>query len=243
MVYLVTAVVNNRNLDLGLIAAFAAGFLDDMLHLTYKLKFFLGSVVAFIFVLQNDMTLFSFHGNLVYIITFFWFLAVTNGFNMVDGLNGLSTGIFIIYFLLTGNVTWIWTIFPVFLFNIYGKIFLGDSGTFFLSYMIIKFSTEISNDLLYLTIFFGYPSYEVASSFLRRIFSKKNPFLADRGHLHHVFTKKIGERLFLVMAYSLALFFGVLPHKFYSIIIYIGVCFFIYSFQRKFESGNSHFNL
>lgn len=226
----------NPLFTVGVFLSFFFGLLDDVKKLTYKVKFLLEAVIAFIFVSNTNLTLFGYKGIGVKIFAFFWFLAIVNGFNMIDGLNGLSTGVFLIYslFLKRFDLTFIYL--PIYLFNIFGKFFMGESGTLLSAFILVSIaSTQHTNELVYLTLIFGYPAYEVLSSFLRRIMSGKNPFLPDRGHLHHILFEKFGYIKFLLFAYILTSTFVLLSHKFYGIFIYIFICLFLFVFQRKFQ--------
>lgn len=225
----------NPLFTLGVFLSFFFGLLDDVKKLSYKIKFLLDAIISLIFVLNSNLTLFGYSGFGVKIFAFFWFLAVANGFNMIDGLNGLSTGVFLIYSLFLKKFDLSFIYFPIFLFNIFGKLFMGESGTLLSAFILVSIASSQTNELVYLTLVFGYPAYEVLSSFLRRTISGKNPFLPDRGHLHHVFSEKFGSLKFLAFAYLLTSVFILLSHKFYGVFIYIFICIFIFIFQRKFQ--------
>jgi len=225
----------NPLFTLGVFLSFFFGLIDDVKKLSYKAKFLLESLISLVFVLNFDLTLFGHSGLLVKIFAFFWFLAIANGFNMIDGLNGLSTGVFLIYSLFLKRFDLSFAYLPIFIFNVFGKIFMGESGTLLSAFLLISIASNHTNELVYLTLFFGYPAYEVVSSFLRRIISGKSPFLPDRGHLHHIFSEKFGKINFLVFTYILNSVFILLPHKLYSISIYVLICIFIFIFQRKLQ--------
>ena len=71
------------------------------------------------------------------------------------------------------------------------KIFMGDTGALFLGYMlsilsiigVFKMTAVVS--FLIPVIIFGYPLFDTAFAFARRILQGRSPFSADRGHLHH----------------------------------------------------------
>ena len=152
--------------------------------------------------------------NLVFKIFFtsFCILTVLNGFNFLDGFNGIATGYFLICFislyflsLIIGNQTDIIffkllliPFFIFYLFNIFGKVFLGDNGIYLLSLLLslitIKFlgkNNEVSP--IFAINIFWYPAFENLFSILRR-FKKKNKLMSpDRKHLHtmiNIFIKK-----------------------------------------------------
>ncbi|MBO8161413.1 MAG: undecaprenyl/decaprenyl-phosphate alpha-N-acetylglucosaminyl 1-phosphate transferase [Thermosipho sp. (in: Bacteria)] len=235
----------NENIlfSLGILLSFFFGIIDDAKNLSYKSKFLLESIIALIFVLNSNLTLFGYSGIFVKIFTFFWFLAIVNGFNMIDGLNGLSTGVLLIYSLFLKRYDLSFIYLPIYLFNLFGKFFMGESGTLLSSFLLITILSNSNGELVYLTLFFGYPAYEVVSSFIRRIISGKSPFLPDRKHLHHVFSERFGNVKFLIFAYIISSVFVLLSHKFYGVFIYIFICLFLFAFQRKFERSNSNLNL
>ncbi len=151
-----------------------------------------------------------------YIFVFFCYLFLTNGFNFIDGNDGLVLGISLIIlinfiFYTEGNdhdlqklmLCLIFAIIPLFLFNfVSGKIINGDAGSYFLGFIIGSIAIYIANsNLIYATLIaciVSYPINELVVSVLRRIIIlRKNPLLADRYHLHSILysflEKKIGN--------------------------------------------------
>lgn len=145
---------------------------------------------------------------------------VTNGFNMIDGANGLAAmtalmsaiamsalldlgdGIRLLLFALSGALLGflLWN-FPK------GRIFLGDGGAYFVgmalgSIAILAISrTGESIDWAAAPILF-YPLTEVFFTFLRRAFSGglKRVFAPDSDHLHHrVFRSRYCEKLACIL--------------------------------------------
>ncbi len=235
-------------LNLGLILAFLVGIIDDIFEIPYYAKFALQFVVSTYFIMNNSSYLTG-----IYVIDkvllFFWFLALFNAFNLVDGMNGLLVGIGIFYSLVLGDPFIFLILLPIYIFNLSGKVFLGDSGAFLLAYYFIDKTILKGFDLITLTIFFGYLSYEVASSFLRRIIIGKNPFKPDLYHIHHIGMKKFNSVWTLLIIYSLNLGFTLLSFgssKWLKVIIFLSVCGVIFTFQifeSRVESSDSDFKL
>ena len=142
---------------------------------------------------------------------------LANGMNMVDGMNGLAgmTSFSIILAILSiltlyGGIEIYFAEFSlliivliVFLFfNFpFGKIFLGDSGAYWIGWILGVWVIEIYAKLPLNTwgalLILFYPIYEVIFSFTRKIFSGKSPFLPDTNHLHiklYFFLKADNER-------------------------------------------------
>jgi UDP-GlcNAc:undecaprenyl-phosphate/decaprenyl-phosphate GlcNAc-1-phosphate transferase len=167
-------------------------------------------------------------GLLDFPITILWIVGVTNAINLIDGLDGLAAGVALIasmtmlpiafmqgdvgsailIFLLAGSLLG----FLRYNFNP-AKIFLGDSGSLFLGFMLavlsVKSSTKITTGfaLLLPILALGLPIMDTLLSMIRRVLrtvplissdGKNNVgkfgsmFQPDRGHIHH---KLISEGL------------------------------------------------
>lgn len=129
---------------------------------------------------------------------------VINGQNIVDGANGLSAltslsifaSILFLGFMLndqgivkTASII-IVIIIAFLLFNYpFGKLFLGDGGSYFLgflsSYLVIDIFSRYPELPAWsaVSILF-YPTLEVVFSYFRKILQRKSPFLPDNLHLH-----------------------------------------------------------
>ncbi len=139
-------------------------------------------------------------------ITIFWIIGMTNAINLIDGLDGLACGVSAICSTSLLIVTLLHADFTVAMltatlagaclgflpFNANpAKIFMGDTGALFLGYMLSVisvigvFKTEAVLSFMIPIIIFGYPLFDTAFSFIRRILQHRSPFSADRGHLHH----------------------------------------------------------
>ena len=130
--------------------------------------------------------------------------ALSNGTNMIDGMNGLCgfTLLSIILSLISIIIifeiskTYFDILFPLgvlisvfLLFNFpFGKIFLGDSGAYwlgwFLGAMILEIFSNNSLNTWWAIVIVFYPSMEVVFSTIRKVISKKSPFKSDAKHLH-----------------------------------------------------------
>ena len=140
------------------------------------------------------------------LVTVVWLVGITNAFNLIDGLDGLASGAAL--FALT-------TMFVVA--SIYGQtgaafvtlvlagatlgflffnfhpasIFLGDSGSLFLGFMLAGIgllSSQKSPTMVALAIplvSLGLPVLDTALAIFRRFLGGRPIFSADRGHIHH----------------------------------------------------------
>ena len=142
---------------------------------------------------------------------------LANGMNMVDGMNGLAgmTSLSIIlaissiltlyggieiYFSELSLLIIVLIVFLLFNFP-FGKIFLGDSGAYWIGWILGVWIIEIYAKLPLNTwgalLILFYPIYEVIFSFTRKILSGKSPFQPDTNHLHiklYFFLKADNER-------------------------------------------------
>ena len=137
--------------------------------------------------------------------TLFCMLVLINGTNFIDGVNTLVVGYFILVFSnilylsevnnLNLDVILIYVCLSsltiIYIFNFFGRTFLGDGGCYIISFIVgvtlIKFSND--NYLVspyYIAALLWYPAYENLFSIIRKIIFKKSPSDPDNEHLHHI---------------------------------------------------------
>ena len=126
-----------------------------------------------------------------------------NGSNFMDGINGLALGYFLLIFLFINLNNFNVSIFPqqkiyiliqvlliLFIFNLFNKLFLGDSGSYFLGVFYSFYLIEIYNTNLlspfYIILLLWYPCFELLFSILRKFNFKKSPMKPDVNHLHQL---------------------------------------------------------
>ena len=197
----------------------ALGIFDDVLALSAKLKFVVQIVAAAIPVCVGDMqiglftnlnplsdTPFVHLGILAVPVTIIWIVGITNAVNLIDGLDGLAVGVssiaaitMLAVALLTGNMPIAITMaalagacigFMPYNLNP-AKIFMGDTGSTFLGYMLatvsimglFKFYAVISFAVPFLIL--GLPIFDTANAIIRRLAAGRSPMSPDRGHVHH----------------------------------------------------------
>lgn len=150
------------------------------------------------------------------ILTIFVFIVLINAFNLIDGIDGLAAGIGIVISLCFVYIFYrifdygieilaISTLSVLLGFGRYNlskkfKIFMGDTGSmvigFILTFMAIRFlyisetsSLGLKTGPVLLLFIFVIPIVDTLSVFTIRILRKRNPFSADKNHLHHQFLK------------------------------------------------------
>ena len=204
---------------LGAAIIVALGIFDDVLALGAKLKFVVQIVAAAIPVCIGDLqiglftnlnplsdTPFVHLGILAVPVTIIWIVCITNAVNLIDGLDGLAVGVssiaaitMLAVALLTGNMPIAITMaalagacigFMPYNLNP-AKIFMGDTGSTFLGYMLatvsimglFKFYAVISFAVPFLIL--GLPIFDTANAIIRRVAAGRSPMSPDRGHVHH----------------------------------------------------------
>ena len=204
---------------LGAAIIVALGIFDDVLALGAKLKFVVQIVAAAIPVCIGDLqiglftnlnplsdTPFVHLGILAVPVTIIWIVGITNAVNLIDGLDGLAVGVssiaaitMLAVALLTGNMPIAITMaalagacigFMPYNLNP-AKIFMGDTGSSFLGYMLatvsimglFKFYAVISFAVPFLIL--GLPIFDTANAIIRRVAAGRSPMSPDRGHVHH----------------------------------------------------------
>lgn len=167
----------------GTVVIFFIGLKDDIIGLS-PLKKFVGEIVAAALIIDlGNIRITDLHGFLGVgmidyyssdLISLFIVIAIVNAMNLIDGIDGLASGVgilaslaFGIWFYLIGEVqlailslTLIGALLAFFLFNVFSKhhkIFMGDIGSlilgFILSIFAIKFN-ELNNAALLHSPFF-----------------------------------------------------------------------------------------
>jgi UDP-GlcNAc:undecaprenyl-phosphate/decaprenyl-phosphate GlcNAc-1-phosphate transferase len=141
------------------------------------------------------------------VATVFWVLAISNAVNIIDGLDGLAAGstlfsivtIFVMAIVsdkpLVGLVALVLagSLIGFLKFNFHpASIFLGDSGSLFIGFMLSGLALAGRSDhypaaltMAIPMVALGFPLVETAVSILRRFISGKKIFEADRAHIHH----------------------------------------------------------
>ncbi|MGA2357796.1 MAG: MraY family glycosyltransferase [Terriglobales bacterium] len=165
-------------------------------------------------------------------LTVLWVVAVTNAFNLIDGLDGLAAGsaLFstLVFFVITlVNHSWLFSLMSVTLagailgflrFNFNpATIFLGDSGSLFIGFMLSALALAASQKaptfvaVAIPVVSFGLPILETLLSILRRLMSGRPIFTADREHIHHKLLQMgFSHRQVVIVLYAVSAVFAML---------------------------------
>lgn len=212
-----------RYLFLSVFVLFFSGLQDDLLELNALKKLFI-QLAAAAWVCWGGIRFNSFYGLLgiealplfwQYALSMLFITAVTNAFNLIDGIDGLAGGLALIsvvimgvlfgvmgntvYALLCAALAGALLAFLVYNFHP-ARIFLGDAGSLTTGFLLATFSlklvsmnaamaTPLMEPVLMLTVVASLvfiPAIDLIQVSLRRILRGESPFKADRGHLHHL---------------------------------------------------------
>lgn len=217
------------------------GMIDDIKELSPKMKmlgiviagtiiYFLGGIRMYSFVIPF-FGVFNL-GWLSFPVTIFWIMAITNAVNLIDGLDGLATGVSIIglttmgimaYFFLSISNTYVAILIFALVASLIGflpynfhpaSIFLGDTGALFIGFMISVLSLKGLKNVTFVTllipiIILGVPITDTVYAMLRRILNKKPISQADKHHLHHrLMQLGLSHQQTVLAIYGLALIFS-----------------------------------
>jgi len=220
-------------------------FIDDVKGLPAIVKL-LGQIIAAIIVVSFgikidninipflEQTLNINNHIYVYIISVGWIVAITNAINLIDGLDGLSSGItliscFSLIIVFTMNASPLIAIilitalagaivgFMPYNFNP-AKTFIGDTGAQFLGFALAVISilgTAKTYTLLVLIsplIILALPICDTLFAIIRRVIKGKSIkaiFSPDTGHLHHKLMKKgYTQKQAVLILYGISACFG-----------------------------------
>jgi len=180
-------------------------------------------------VLMGDHNLPVFVG---FACTILWVVAITNAFNLIDGLDGLAAGsalfstlvAFVVALLNGHSLVTVMTIalagailgFLRYNFNP-ATIFLGDSGSLFIGFLLSALAlqgTQKAPTIVAVAIpvvSFGLPILETSLSILRRLISGRPVFVADREHIHHKLLQSgLTHRQVVILLYGVSAIFALL---------------------------------
>ncbi len=165
-------------------------------------------------------------------LTVLWVLAITNAFNLIDGLDGLAAGsalfstmvAFVVALLNGPSLVTVMTIalagailgFLRYNFNP-ATIFLGDSGSLFIGFVLSALALEGAQKAPTIVavaipvVSFGLPILETLLSIVRRLISGRPVFTADREHIHHKLLQHgMTHRQVVILLYGVSAIFAML---------------------------------
>ena len=213
-----------RYIIAAILLMFFIGLKDDLINISARKKFAVQIVSILLLLIFGNVEITNLHGlagiqtihpAIGYPLTLFLMLAIINAFNLIDGIDGLASGLAImasfglgvwffmadylqysiLSFALTGSLA------GFFLFNVFGnrnKLFMGDTGSLvvgmIVAILVVRFN-ELNIHKTALYAIGAAPSVSFAIVMLPlidtlrvmtiRILSGKSPFAPDKNHIHH----------------------------------------------------------
>lgn len=206
----------------GMSVMFFLGLFDDMLDLSYKFKFVVQiGVISLLWVfdyrIDTFMGLFGVnHIPMVwsYLLSVFAGVGLMNALNMVDGVDGLASGLGILTNTICGayfithhdplfallSIVFAGALIPFFVCNVFSrkyKMFIGDSGSLIMGTLAYVLTCRIIhtrhmdwNDQYCVAMMFAIyalPVFDTLRVMGVRLMHGNSPFKPDRTHLHHIF--------------------------------------------------------
>lgn len=207
----------------GMILIFSTGVKDDLVGVWYGHKFLVQFIAAF-FIIYSDVYIDNLHGLFgIYEIpsyigiplSILIIVYTTNAINLIDGADGLASGLSGLAFVVYGSlfiIGGLWTyatiafivcgvLIPFFYYNFFHakrKIFMGDTGSLTLGYlasfmMLRLLKTPLNSDILpdeggcliLILAALYIPLYDAARVMIVRLVTGRSPFSPDRNHIHH----------------------------------------------------------
>ncbi len=242
-----------------LFSMFSIALIDDKFNIPPIFRLILCSLVTILFFVDSGfliktlnfkyLNLYVFPENvyITYFFSIFCMIVLIHAYNFIDGINGLASLIGIIWLIYLSskipNFLMNYPIFFIFIFlflylNLNNKMYLGDSGNYLISSIIgISIIKEnLSNPYLFyveeIFLLFLIPGLDLIRLFFNRIKNKKNPFVGDMEHFHHLLIRRFNLTKTLII-YSSFVLIPIILFKIYedllifllilSILIY-GLC-------------------
>lgn len=239
------------------------GIFDDIKPVPAKYKL-IGQIVGAAIIplyggiLLKDISAFGMYldfGIFAYPITILFIVAIINCINLIDGLDGLSSGISSIYFLTVGIIGLLLnnsngldvSLTFIMLGSTLGylvhnfppaKIFMGDSGSMFLGYIIavialLGFKNITLTSVIIPMLLLAIPIMDTLFAILRRAINHKPLGMPDKNHFHHQLLKlNLSKRKTVLLIYLIDILFAIasiiyavgnriLGTNIYGIIIYV----------------------
>lgn len=202
------------------------GTMDDIMGLSPKLRFIVEIGVIGLLIFANDKYINNFDGLwglyeiapiIAIPLTIFATVGIINAVNLIDGVNGLSSGYCIMASIVFGTVLTIigntpmtilasvsvGSLLPFFFHNVFGKtsrMFIGDGGTLVMGVVMSTFVVNCLTSQASLSAIdpnFGLvpftlatmsiPVFDTLRVMVSRILRGTSPFHPDKTHLHHMF--------------------------------------------------------
>lgn len=209
-------------LTCAVVTLYLVGIADDLIGLKYRAKF-VAQIFAAILIIAGGLQLDDLHGFLgvsamplpaAILLTVLLTVFITNAINLIDGIDGLASGLsaiacafYGVVFVSAGLHIYAMVAFctlgalvPFFYYNVFGnaekhgKIFMGDTGALTIGLLLSVMSIRVSDipdavlNINSAVVAFApllIPCCDVVRVYIHRIKAHHSPFLPDKTHIHH----------------------------------------------------------
>lgn len=211
---------------LGMSIMLYVGCMDDILGLSPKARFLIEILVILGLIFSSGISIDSLHNMwtigeiptwIAIPLTIFAGVGIINAINMVDGVNGLSSGLCITCCILFGIMFYgsedyinsvlafsmAASLLPFFVHNVFGntsRMFIGDAGTMIMGILMTWFVMCAMHDGAHFDVkgftvcptalvvaILSVPVADTLRVMTMRVIQGKSPFNPDKTHLHHAF--------------------------------------------------------
>ncbi|SHF76633.1 glycosyltransferase family 4 protein [Ornithinibacillus halophilus] len=224
----------------GAVTILITGILDDKYNIRPVIKL-TGQIIAASFLISGGLIIEQITlpiigvvplGFLSVLITVLWIVGITNAINLIDGLDGLATGVstialtsllimaiidsqllvaYLCIVLIGSNLGFLYH-------NFYpAKIYMGDTGSNFLGFMIAVvsilglFKNVAIFSFVLPVIVLAVPIFDTMFSIIRRLIKRENIMMADKKHIHYqIFSAGFSHRKTVLVLYAISAVFGAL---------------------------------
>ncbi|MEE4284701.1 MAG: MraY family glycosyltransferase [Mariniphaga sp.] len=206
------------------ILMFFIGLKDDLMDISARKKFIIQIFAAVLLTSLGNFHISNLHGFLGFyqinyatgtILTLFIMIAIINAFNLIDGIDGLASGlgmlasfVFGTWFFLAGYTRFSIMSFALtgslagfFLYNVFGKknkMFMGDTGSLIVGLIVAGLVIKFNEFNVVKTVPYAIgaapavsfaivivPLIDTLRVITIRLLNGKSPFSADKNHIHH----------------------------------------------------------
>ncbi len=227
----------NKLIELTILSAAIClmGWLDDCYSLSWRTRLLFQIAMASFFIMNNPL---SFMDSLYIpgvglvetdgirsVLGVLWLVGSTNGFNFIDGLNGLASGVaLMVLFGLLGLLGAESYVYAPILFVLIGcisgfyllnfpraRVFMGDAGSqmlgFFISGLALLMPSSTGGEvpLLAVPLLLWPCIYDVLNTFMRRIINGRKIYGSHRDYIFHILNKMGFSHLQIAVAYYIAI--------------------------------------
>ena len=212
------------------------GLADDIkgTHFSYKIKFLVQICAACIVVFGGVRIQFMPSPILNYIVSVLWIVGITNAFNLLDNMDGLSAGValisaFVLFLVVLSQgqfasamilMVYAGSVLGFLFYNFNpSSIFMGDSGSLFIGYLLAAFTLTNSyvipesSSLLPVimpVLILSIPLFDTFSVIVIRLRNRRPVFSGDTNHFsHRLVNLGLSQRGAVLLIYLITLCIGI----------------------------------